>query len=78
MQRKSRSGVRWAVVLAYASSSRRGKYHDQFRSIPDPTLLKVELLSIYRVSQKLASPQDLHSNDPKRKHLFTRARTISW
>ena len=78
MQRKSRSGVRWAVVLANASSSRRGKFRDQFRSIPDPTLLKVELLIIYRVGQKLASPQDLHSNDRKRKHLFTRARTISW
>ena len=76
--RKSRSGVRWAVVLAYASSSRREKSRDQFRSIPDLTLLKVEFLIIYGVSQKLASPQDLHSNDPKRDYLFTRARTISW
>ena len=76
--RKSRSGVRWAVVLAYASSSRREKSRDQFRSIPDLTLLKVEFLINYGVSQKLASPQDLHSNDPKRDDLLTWARTISW
>ena len=47
-------------------------------SIPDLTLLEVELLIIYRVSQKLASPQDLHSNDPKREDRLTRAWTISW
>ena len=78
MKRKSPSGISWDAVLAYASSSRRGKSRDQFRSIPNPTLLKVELLIIYRVSQKLASPQDLHSNDPKREDLFTQARTTSW
>ena len=76
--RKSRSGVRWADVLAYASSSRREKSRDQFMSIPDLTLLEVELLIIYRVSQKLASPQDLHSNAPNREELSSRARTISW
>ena len=27
---------------------------------------------------KFTSPQDLHSNDPNREDLFTRARTISW
>ena len=44
---------------------------------PSDIFLKVELSIIYRVSQKLASPQDLHSNDPNREELFTRARTIS-
>ena len=75
--RKSRSGVRWAVVLAYASRLRREKSRDQFRSIPDLTLIQVELLIIYRVSQKLACPQDLHTNNPNREDLFTRGRTIS-
>ena len=76
--RKSRSGVRWAVVLAYGSRSRREKFWDQFLSIPDLTLLEVELLAFYRVSQKLTSPQDLHSNDPNREDRFTRAKTNSW
>ena len=64
--------------IGVASSSRREKSRDQFRSIPDLTLLKVDFLIIYGVSQKHASPQDLHSNDPKRDDLFTRARTIAW
>ena len=51
---------------------------DQFLSIPDLTLLEVELLAFYRVSQKLTSPQDLHSNDPNREDRFTRAKTNSW
>ena len=51
--RKSRSGVKWAVVLAYPSTPRREKSRDQIRSIPDLTLLKVELLIINRVSQNL-------------------------
>ena len=78
IHRKSWSGVSYAVVFAYGSHSRREKFLDQFLSIPDLTLLEVELLAFYRVSQKLTSPQDLHSNDPKRDDLFTRARTISW
>ena len=53
MQRKSRSGVNWAVALAYGSRSRREKLLDQFPSIPDLTLLEVELLAFYRVSQNL-------------------------
>ena len=53
IHRKSRSGVKWAVVLAYPSTSRREKSRDQIRSIPDLTLLKVELLIINRVSQNL-------------------------
>ena len=58
------SGVNWAVVLAYGSRSRPEKLLDQFPSIPDLTLLEVELLACYRVSQNL--------------HLLTRseARTI--
>ena len=78
IQTKRRSAVRWTVALAYASSSRRGKSRDQFRSISDLTLLKVELLINYRASQKLASPQDLHPKDPNPKDLFTRVRKISW
>ena len=53
MQRKSWSGVNWAVVLAYGSRSRREKLLDQFPSIPDLTLFEVELLAFYRVSQNL-------------------------
>ena len=61
---KSPSGVNWAVVLVYGSRSRREKFLDQFPSISDLTLLGVELLAFYRVSQNL--------------HLLTRseARTI--
>ena len=75
---RERAGVRCAVELAYAPSSRREKSREQFRSIPDLTLLKVELLIIYRVSRKLASPQNLHWNDPNHEDLFTRAKTNSW
>ena len=68
------------MVLEYDSRSQPDKSRDQFPSIPDVTFLNVELLIIYRVSQKLTSPQDLHSNDPNpnREELFNRARTISW
>ena len=64
IHRKSRSGVSSAVVFACGSRSRREKFLDQFPSIPDLTLLEVELLASYRVSQNL--------------HLLTRseARTI--
>ena len=64
LHRKSRSGVSSAVVFGYGSRSRRDKFLDQFPSIPDLTLLEVELLASYRVSQNL--------------HLLTRseARTI--
>ena len=51
IHRKSRSGVSCAVVLAYGSRSRREKFLDQFLSIPDLTLLEVELLASYRVNQ---------------------------
>ena len=51
LHRKSRSGVSVAVVFAYGSRSRREKFLDQFPSIPDLTLLEVELLAFYRVSQ---------------------------
>ena len=78
LHRMTRSGVSWAVVFAYGSRSRREKLLDQFLSIPDLTLLEVELLAFYRVSQKLTSPQDLHSNDPNREDLFTRAKANSW
>ena len=78
LHRKTRSGVSWAVVFAYGSRSRREKLFDQFPSIPDLTLLDVELLAFYRVSQKLTSPQDLHSNDPNREDRFTWAKTNSW
>ena len=64
LHRKSRSGVSWAVVFAYGSRSRREKFWDQFPSIPYLTLLEVEILAFYTVSQNL--------------HLLTRseARTI--
>ena len=64
IHRKSQSRVSWAVILAYGSRSRRGTLLDRFPSIPDLTLLDVELLAFYRVSQNL--------------HLLTRseARTI--
>ena len=64
MQRKSRSRVSCAVVLAYGCRSRCEKLLDQFPSIPDRTFLEVELLAFYRVSQNV--------------HLLTRseARTI--
>ena len=65
------------MVLEYDSRSQPDKSRDQFPSIPDVTFLNVELSIIYRVSQKLTSPQDLHSNDPNREELFTRPRTIS-
>ena len=78
IHRKSRSGISCAVVFAYGSRSRREKFLDQFLSIPDLTLLEVELLAFYGVSQKLTSPQDLHSNDPNREDVFTQAKTNSW
>ena len=78
IHRKSRSGVSWAAAFAYGSRSRREKFLDQFLSIPDLTLLEVELLAFYRKSQKLTSPQDLHSNDPNREDLSSRAKTNSW
>ena len=53
LHRKTRSGVSWAVVFAYGSRSRREKLFDQFPSIPDLTLLDVELLAFYRVSENL-------------------------
>ena len=53
LYRMTRSGVSWAVVFAYGSRSRREKLLDQFPSIPDLTLLEVELLAFYRVSQNL-------------------------
>ena len=53
LHRKTRSGVSWAVVFAYGSRSRREKLFDQFPSIPDLTLLEVELLAFYRVSENL-------------------------
>ena len=64
LYRKRRSGVSWAVVFAYGCRSRREKFCDQFPSIPYLTLLEVEILAFYTVSQKL--------------HLLTRseARTI--
>ena len=49
--RKSRSRVSWDVVFACGSRSRRESFLDQFLSIPDLTLLEVELLAFYRVSQ---------------------------
>ena len=45
--------VSWAVVFTYGSRSRREKFLDQFSSIPDLTLLEVELLAFFRVSQNL-------------------------
>ena len=45
--------VSWAVVFAYGFRSRREKFLDQFLSIPDVTLLEVELLAFYTVSQNL-------------------------
>ena len=51
IHRKNRSGVSCAVVFAYGSRSRREKFLDQLLSIPDLTLLEVELLAFYRVSQ---------------------------
>ena len=64
IHKKSRSGVSCAVLLVYGSRSRREKLLDQFPSIPDLTVLEVELLAFYRVCQNL--------------HLLTRseARTI--
>ena len=55
LHRKSRSGVSWAVVFAYGSRSRREKFWDQFPSIPYLTLLEVEILAFYTVSQNLHS-----------------------
>ena len=52
IHRKSRSGVSCGVVFAYGSRSRRQKFLDQFLSILEQTLLEVELLAFYRVSQK--------------------------
>ena len=78
IHRKGRSGVSWAVAFAYGSRSRREVFLDQFLSIADLTLLEVELLAFYRVSQKLTFPQDLHSIDPSREDRFTRAKTNSW
>ena len=51
LHRKRRSGVSWDVVFACGSRSRREKFLDQSPSIPDLTLLEVELLAFYRVSQ---------------------------
>ena len=51
IHRKSRGGVSWDVVFACGSCSLREKFLDQFPSIPDLTLLEVELLAFYRVSQ---------------------------
>ena len=55
LHRKSRSGVSWAVVFAYGSRSRREKFWDQFPSIPYLTLLELEILAFYTVSQNLHS-----------------------
>ena len=55
LHRKSRSGVSWAVVFAYGSRLRREKFWDQFPSIPNLTLLEVEKLAFYTVSQNLHS-----------------------
>ena len=51
LHRKRRSGVSWYFVFACGSRSRREKFLDQSPSIPDLTLLEVELLAFYRVSQ---------------------------
>ena len=55
IHRKSRSGVSWAVAFAYGSCSSREMFLDQFLSLPDLTLLEVELLAFCRVSQNLLS-----------------------
>ena len=55
LHRKSRSGVSWAVVFTYGSRSRREKFWDQFPSIPYLTLLELEILAFYTVSQNLHS-----------------------
>ena len=53
LNRKSRSGVSWAVVFAYGSRSRCEKFLDQFPSFPYLILLGVEILAFYTVSQNL-------------------------